>query len=225
MHRTHICSALAALACVISLACASVAQTRTTPVEVENSPTVKIDASANLVRSEQNGEWAVEVIGTPSVNVAGMPAVDVNPHPVTQGGEWNVGLVGTPPVATPTVSKGLRLWTSDQVLPQNTQTFSASIDCAGYREVKVVISFNAGSGVVLKLFPEYYSTPGGMPFTPGGIRIAPYFNTLIPGVEASSTVFALPVLSPTLRLLIQNQSTTAINATIDSTRSWVWLTN
>lgn len=73
--------------------CAGVvlAQARTTPVEVQNtpnvsvtnSPTVKIDGTTNAVKALQEGAWTVGISGNPPVTAY-------------QGGLWNVTVAGNP---------------------------------------------------------------------------------------------------------------------------------
>lgn len=123
-HR-GILTALLAVAIGVFCADAASAQGRTTPVEVKNSPSVMINPAGSGVKASQGGDWAVSIVGTPSVSQSGTwsvgitntPNVSVSNSPTvkidattntvkaTQNGTWNVGVSGTVAVSgTPTVS-------------------------------------------------------------------------------------------------------------------------
>jgi hypothetical protein len=113
------------IACLMVSCLPAWAASRTTPVEVLNTPFVGIDASNSTVKAVQVEPWYMNILGTPNFNVANsptvkidgttntvkaaqsgtwnvgvssMPTVNVNTHAVTQSGTWNVGISGTPNV-------------------------------------------------------------------------------------------------------------------------------
>jgi hypothetical protein len=203
--------------CALAFSTASFAQTRTTPVEVQNSPVVKVDTTQNRVKAEQYGPWQVEIVGTPGVSVSNSPTVKIDSNTNT--------------VSAPTLSSGVRLFAGATpiVMAAPSTLSSVSFDCKGYREVRVVIKFSTSAPHdQFRIFPEYSSTPGGGTFSPGYVTgqvptnpIVQYANF----VQSSGVcVFTLPVLSERMYLLLYNASTTN-TVSVDSDRSWVWLVN
>jgi hypothetical protein len=80
-------------------------QARTTPVEVTNDPTVKIDSTQNTMKID------------PANNV----------------------------VAAPTQSKTILPWASDQTVAAGGWLYTSTIDCRGYKELRVVLKANSTS--------------------------------------------------------------------------------
>lgn len=153
--------------------------------------------------------------GTPSVSVVNTPIVGIS-------SAANV-------VSTPTVSSGVKLFTStNPVIPSPGQLSSPYFTCTGFREVRVVVKFSmAGSPSLLKIFPEYSQTPGGGVLTPGYVTCDTPSDPIVKHANFVQSggvcVFTLPVLSTSMYLLFQNES--GSNVTIDSDRTWVWLVN
>jgi hypothetical protein len=125
---------------------------------VANSPTVKIDGTTNTVKAAQSGTWNVGLTGTLSVAQSGTWNVGVSGTPaVVQSGAWNVGITGTPAVSvsnsptvkidattnavdTPTKHNTAQLWSTDQVMAIGATLSSGLISCAGYKELRFLIS-------------------------------------------------------------------------------------
>lgn len=102
-------------AIIVFCTVAAYAEARSTPVEVKNSPLVRIDESGNRVVAFQNepwsvsqsGAWSVGITNTPNVSVTNTPSVSVSNSPTvkidgttntvkaSQNGAWNVGVTGT----------------------------------------------------------------------------------------------------------------------------------
>lgn len=219
--RTKIASVLLlGLLCVTLDATMCSAQTRTTPVEVENTPTVQ---------SQQNGTWSVGITGTPNVAVTNTPSVSVTNTPsvsVSNSPTVKIDSV-TNTISAPTLTKGVKLWTTDPTFSGSSN--SISFNCSGYREVKVVIKVSSAltNPENLKVFPEYDGIPSGGSFTPGYVTFATPTNSIIQGApflqSSGVCMFVVPVLSSTMWFYVQNG--TGSSVTIDSARSWAWLVN
>lgn len=159
------------------------AQARTTPVTVSNTPTVKVDASANTVKID------------PGSNV----------------------------VASPALSKTVQLWAAQQVIPVNGTLDGPSINCSGYREIRVVIG-SAVSSANLKV--NIMFSNGAMSFAVGSCSFGPVTGGVVSGTGFVNNgyvcSFTVPVMSDTFSLNVSNG--TGASATI-SNASWVYLVN
>ncbi len=107
-------SLLLSIVCLCVLLCAVgvSADTRTTPVEVENTPTVKVDATDNTVKAQQSGTWSVGI--SPSLNT----------------------------VQTQITGQMYQPWTTNQVIADGGSISWESPQLTGYREARVVITTN-----------------------------------------------------------------------------------
>ena len=141
---------------VLAAAISAQAQTRTTPVS--------IDQNNNAVKATQNGTWSVGVTGTPSVNVVNSPAVTVTNSPaVTISGTPTVNVANTPAVkldkmgntvsidpvnnAVSTLSNTLsvRPWSTDQTIDNGRWAYSQVIGCHGYGHLRIMFAANSSS--------------------------------------------------------------------------------
>lgn len=99
--------------CAALISTPALAQARTTPVTIENAPTVDVDTIRNDVRVRQSGDWNIGVLGVLDVRLAQSGLVGIDPDSntvrldssggtplsVAQAGNWNVGILGTPGVS------------------------------------------------------------------------------------------------------------------------------
>lgn len=210
--------------CSLAFSTTAFAQTRTTPVEVENSPTVKIESTNNTVKAAQSGTWTVGVSGTPNVSVTNTPSVTVaNTPSVSVTNTPTVGISAAANTVKPVTNRqSILFWTSNQTIENNTALFTSPIDCSGYREIRVVLGASVQSAnLVTRVF--FYSPSGGyLPVLLGNFATpsqpisenANFVGTVLSG---GNCVFIVPVMSDTFRLSITNN--TGATASISS---WSW---
>lgn len=224
------------LAILVGLA--AQAETRTTPVEVFNVPLVKFDPTGNTVRAEQSGAWNVGLntsantvkidtsqntvkamqSGTYEVSVLGTPTVkfdaSANTVKAEQSGTWNVSLQGTPVVSVEASSRKVQLFPGENpALAAGESRDSAAIDCRGFKEMRVIVNWNASGaprvGVsYLGPFTSYYdlgSYAGSVnnivtdsDFTYGGRYMG----------QGSRTALTFPVVSDYMKVWVQATTTT-----------------
>ncbi len=108
---------------------------------IANSPTVKIDGTTNTVKATQSGTWNVGFVGTPGVNIANTPSVSVASMPaVSISNSPTVKIDATANhVVAASKHNQIQLWTTDQSIANHTYLYSASIDCSGYNEIRVLL--------------------------------------------------------------------------------------
>ncbi len=217
-----------AITFAIAFSTTAFAQTRTTPVEIKNTPTVNVanTPSVTLVNTPN-----VAVTNTPSVNVANTPAVTVSNIPsVVVNNQPTVKIDATAnTVTTPTISSGIRLWSSDLTMANNSSASCSQFTCTGYREVRAAIKLTSAplDPANLKIYIECEGTPSGGGTLLGHVTFVTPTDPIVQHcnfVQSSSMcIFVAPVISNRMWFYITNNSGGSI--TIDSDRSWVWLVN
>ena len=151
--KKHFIKCIAAIALAVCVSAVS-AQTRTTPVTVQNTPsvsifnvpTVKFDPTGNMVQSQQSGAWTVGI--NPAQNTVNAVA--------TQAGTWNVGITGTPMVKA-NYSKVTLFAGYNAVLAYNERVDTLPIDCRGFKEMRIIINYD-GMGLIVGVSAK---GPGG----------------------------------------------------------------
>ncbi len=220
------------LTAAVLLTTPAIAAVRSTPVEVI-SP-IEIAPSANTVKAQQLGLWTMTVSGTAAV---------------TQSGAWNVGIIGTPNVSvsntvganiqntptvridasantvkTPTQSNSIQLWTSELIVEPSKVAYGPTINCAGYKELRIYAASTVNSDSVW-LYVRFRSPSGSWVSVGAG-------NFTVPSVSISehanfrpatyACIMTLPVMSDMADVYVYNG--TASSATIKSL-SWAYLVN
>ena len=152
-----------------------------------------------------------------------------NPLPVSQSGAWNVGITGTPgvnvanspvvridasqnTVKSPTLSNYLQLWTSDETLAVGNSLWSPSIDCTGYREVRIVLATTGNYTESDRILVNWrcqapnlaWSLIGQSDFAVGTVQALTNGAFRTP---AGRAVFSIPVVAPIMRIEIVNNRT------------------
>ena len=228
--RTITILILITLVCVLSCSTMSFAQTRTTPVEVENTPTVKIDGTANTVKVDPSGNTVkidptgntVQVSGTPSVNVVNTPTVSVGNSPVIKmDTTQNI-------VKTPTQNNLIQLWAGTQTVAGNGGIISSSLmNCSGYKEARLVI---VGQSIYsepekIRIRVRFSSPAGTSPLIGYGNFAAPTTPPILNAnfVQPNNIVtMIIPILSNYVVIDIENTRTSDI---MISASSWIYLVN
>jgi hypothetical protein len=164
--------------CVLLLCAVGVsAETRTTPVEVENTPTVKVDATDNTVKAQQNGTWSVGI--SPALNT----------------------------VQTKITGQMLQPWTTTQVIPDGGFISYESPQLAGYREARVAIFTNNPSLNLKVWIgfrgPAGLLTVGTCSF--GTVSQGLISQANFVGAPSACT-FTVPMMSPVIYLRIENNT-------------------
>jgi hypothetical protein len=165
--------------CVLLLcAVGASAQTRTTPVEVENTPTVKIDAIDNAVRAQQGGTWNVGILSAQNT------------------------------VKSPTQSAMYQCWTTDQVIANGATLDWSSWDLAGYKEARVILLSNSASpslkASVYFVGPAGYAQSiGWVTFYPSSVGLVTQAN--FAGINYQCA-FTVPLMSNRMKLGIENNT-------------------
>ncbi|MCE5198854.1 MAG: hypothetical protein ABFD54_00290 [Armatimonadota bacterium] len=218
------------LICVVTCSTMSLAQTRTTPVEVKNAPSVKIDATANTVKMDPSGNSVkidptantVQVSGTTSVNVANTPTVSVGNSPVVKiDSTQNT-------VKTPAQSTIISFATPSIPLAANGGTLSSPlINCAGYREMRIVSTIPSACAspenihIDVRFRAQYsgaYALFGTGSFATATTQMTPYANFTQSNLVAYMSV---PIVSDYARVDIVNKQTYSISIS----DAWVYLLN
>lgn len=186
------------------------------PVTVQNTPTV------NLSSTSIPNPLPVAVQNSPVVKL------DASQNTVKslQSGAWNVGITGEPVVSTPTQSKQVQLWTSNQTVSPGSTLSSSSISCAGYREARVWLVSNSYSEMEKIRVDIRFVAPnsgwallGSGDFAPPATQIVPYANF----VQLSTmALLIVPVMSDYMKIEVVNTKTSAI---VITSNSWVYLVN
>ncbi|MEN6373097.1 MAG: hypothetical protein ABFD64_13920 [Armatimonadota bacterium] len=222
-------SIMIALICVMSCSTALFAQTRTTPVEVQNTPNVKVDPSGNTVKIDNTGN-TVQVSGTPNVNVTNTPNVNVGTLPAVKvdPNQNTIRIDSTQnTVKAPTMSNQLVLWTS-QALPHGSTISSGILSCTGYKELRIVATLpsavNDAGNIQINVRFQMPNTGGyylmgkgsfATPTTP----LIPYANFTQSGGMA---LMIVPIMSNNVMIEIVN-NTTATDTTVSA--AWVYMVN
>jgi hypothetical protein len=163
--------------CVLLCAVGVSAQTRTTPVEVENTPTVKIDATDNTVKAQQSGTWSVGI--SPSLNT----------------------------VQTQITGQMYQPWTTAQVIANGGYISWESPQCTGYREARVVIITNNPYPTLKVWIgfrgPDGLMTVGTCSF--GTVSQGLISQANFVGAPSVCT-FTVPMMSPVIYLRVENNT-------------------
>lgn len=187
--------------CASMVPSALVGAPRTTPVTVENSPnvsifnvpTVKFDPTGNTVKAEQSGAWSVGI--SSSANT----------------------------VKTPTQSQMIQCFPVDQVITSGNFVIWSAGNLQGYREARVALfSSSAHPAVTVDVVfdgPVHRYKMGTANFLQPSQGIVTQANFAGSGYQC---VFTVPLMSPTIRLDIRNDSGSDITI---SRASWVYLVN
>ena len=151
------------------------AQTRTTPVEVENTPTVKVDATDNTVKAQQSGTWSVGI--SPALNT----------------------------VQTQITGQMYQPWTTTQVIPDGGFISYESPQLTGYREARVAVFTNNPSPNLKVWIgfrgPAGLNTVGTCSF--GTVSQGLITQANFVGAPSVCT-FTVPMMSPVIYLRIEN---------------------
>ena len=228
--RTIAILILITLVCVLSCSTMSFAQTRTTPVEVENTPTVKIDGTANTVKVDPSGNTVkidpayntVQVSGSPLVNVVNTPTVNVGNSPVVK-----MDTVQNT-VKTPTQSNLIQLWASSQTVTANGGIITSSlINCSGYKEARLVIigQGNYGEPEKIRIRVRFTSPGGTSPLIGYGNFAAPTTPPILNAnfVQSNNIItMIIPILSNYVVIDVENTRTSDI---VITNSSWIYLVN
>lgn len=219
-----VCILLASVVLGIAMVTPVLAQERSTPVTVQNA--VDIDPANNTVKAQQSGTWNTTVSG--SVSVSNTPNVSVTNTP-------NVNIANTPTVAisstnntvtTTSACSQLKPWATDTIIANGTTAYTASMNCGGFKEirlvilasiptnpqsVKVSIYFNSGSGSNTAIGSGNFATPS--------VSVTPNANYT---TNSGVCYISHPVLSNSFMIGINNTSGNSITV---SHISWAYLVN
>ena len=144
------------MAGLMLLATCAYAQTRTTPVSIDqNNNAVKATQDGtwsvginNVPLVGQSGLWNVQLLGTPSVTVGNTPSVNVANTPSVKLDRMG-NTVSIDPVnnAVSTVSNTLsvRPWSTDQTIDNGRWVYSPVIGCHGYEHLRIMFAANSSS--------------------------------------------------------------------------------
>jgi len=127
----------------------------TATVNVNNTPTVNLSPTANIVQSQQSGAWNVGIAGTPTFNLAAGTSVGLstsaNGVKAEQSGAWNVGINGTPTVnLAPGTTVGINgtpnvaLATGSSVLINNSLANPIPVQNVGGSSIQTTLLLNSG---------------------------------------------------------------------------------
>ena len=217
------------LICTAACSTPSFAQTRTTPVEVKNTPAVKIDQTGNTVKVDPSGNSvkidptanAVQINGTPNVNVTNTPTVNVGNTPVVKVDP------AQNTVKTPTQSTIVSFTTPGQTIAPNGVVTSPLINCAGYREMRIVSMLTSPSSASsnVKINVRFrapasggYALVGTGSFATPSTQLTSYANFV---QSDSIAIMIIPIISDYAYIEIVNKQT----YTIGISDSWVYLLN
>lgn len=186
--------------CVL-LVPAAIAAPRTTPVTVENTPsvsifnvpTVRFDPTGNTVKAEQSGTWSVGI--STSANT----------------------------VKAPTQSQMFQCWSTDQVVPDAGSVTWHSPDLSGYKEARALLFANSALPS-LKLSvafvgPVSTNSVGWCTFYPGSVGIITQANFAPINYQCA---FTTPLMSDRLVLTVQNNTGGPVTI---SRLGWVYVVN
>jgi len=221
---------------LVSGALCCFAAPRSTPVEVINAPTVRFDPSGNLVKAEQSGTWTVGLLSSantvkldtrantvsfdPTGNTvkseqSGAWVVRIDPFQNTvnaaaaQNGTWTVGInPAANTVKTEPVYSKVTLFSGyNAVIQPGERHDTAAIDCRGFKEIRVLINYNSGSGAPPRVglsakspTGDYYYDVGyfsgtfGLPNFTGGEYVG----------QGNQIWFSAPVVSDYMKVWIRN---------------------
>ncbi|MDH7601332.1 MAG: hypothetical protein QHI38_04210 [Armatimonadota bacterium] len=215
---------LALVVAALVVQCAEVcAATRTTPVEVNNAPTVKIDPTANTVKAEQNGPWNVEL--SASANT-----VKVDPAQNTvkseQSGQWAVAIQGTPSVSVePSYRKVTLFPDGNRILSAGQSYDSALIDCRGFKELRVIVHWEATSAPRIGVSYQGLVGFSDLGYYMGNVNnlvTDPSFTYgsrgIVPGTRAA---LSFPVVSDYMKVWVQ----ATVSTTVWSSYCFAYLVN
>jgi hypothetical protein len=188
------------IAILMILACCQVvviAQTRTTPVEVQNSPVVKIDSTTNEVKAQQNGTWNVGISSTANT------------------------------VSTPASTQMFQCWETDQVILSGGSISWNSPNLAGYREARCVMMSGNVNDPLLKATIYFRGGLSGMQgigscnFIPAATGLGIITQANFSGTNYQCA-FTVPLMSPYMSISVYNNSTLTVTI---SRNSWVYVVN
>ena len=119
-------------------------------------------------------------------------------------------------VATATQHQSVQLWSTNQIVASGGFVHSAYVNCAGYKELRVVIgsnmlAYNASLWAIIEMHPGTsgggYAAAGTVNFGAPAHLLSDQANmTLTPGF----CIFTIPVLSDTMHFLLHNDTGSSV---------------
>lgn len=219
--------AFAAIISVMFCSSVCIAQARKTPVEVQNSPTVKIDGTNNAVKVDPTGNTVkidssintVKIGNTANVSVTNTPSVQVTNTPtVAISGTSNV-------VKTPTQSCIVYSALANDVSLANFSgvLWSNVIDCSAYKELRFLICSNTTSQ---NLTVEVYFVAGNITKKVGQANFGSPTNSVTNQAGFTNTggvcAFTIPVMGDHFYVNIGNATGGPVTIKKDG---WVYMVN
>lgn len=168
--------------------------------------TVKFDATANTVKAQQNGTWTVGLLS--SSNTVKFDPTG-NAVKSEQSGAWTVGIdpAANTVKTEPVYSKVTLFAGYNAVLQPGERHDTAAIDCRGFKEIRILINYNSGSGTPPRVGLSAKSPTGDYYYDVGyfsGTFGLPNFTSGEYVGQGNQIWFSAPVVSDYMKVWIKN---------------------